>query len=103
MNTLSRQNSAPRGATLSFRGWLGEAPLRMLMNHPWITDRSDALVVSGGSGRAAREADGQFEHVPTCDPVAGVVRQFDAGHSEAMTAAARAYLDIPVRAGGALR
>lgn len=114
MNTLSRQNSAPRGATLSFMGWLGEAPLRMLMNHPWTTDRPDALAVSRGSGRAARmrtaidaiaarEADEQFEHVPTCDPVAGVVRPFDAGHTAALTVAARAHLDIPVHAGGALR
>jgi urocanate hydratase len=47
---------APRGATLSARTWLTEAPLRMLMNNldPEVAERPDDLVVYGGIGRAAR-------------------------------------------------
>src|SRR6187399_3715563 len=56
MNTLSRYVSAPRGATLSCRGWQQEAALRMLMNNldPEVAEQPDDLVVYGGSGRAAR-------------------------------------------------
>src|SRR4029079_10145066 len=47
---------APRGTTLSCKGWQQEAALRMLMNHldPEVAERPDALVVYGGTGRAAR-------------------------------------------------
>ncbi len=47
---------APRGTTLSCRGWQQEAALRMLMNNldPEVAERPDDLVVYGGSGRAAR-------------------------------------------------
>jgi urocanate hydratase len=47
---------APRGTTLSCKGWQQEAALRMLMNNldPDIAERPDDLVVYGGSGRAAR-------------------------------------------------
>src|SRR6476660_6233728 len=47
---------APRGTTISCRGWQQEAALRMLMNNldPEVAERPDDLVVYGGSGRAAR-------------------------------------------------
>lgn len=47
---------APRGTTLSCKGWQQEAALRMLMNNldPDVAERPDDLVVYGGSGRAAR-------------------------------------------------
>ena len=47
---------APRGATLSCKGWPQEAALRMLMNNldPEVAERPDDLVVYGGSGKAAR-------------------------------------------------
>src|SRR5712672_1258724 len=47
---------APRGATLSARSWLTEAPLRMLMNNldPEVAERPEDLVVYGGIGKAAR-------------------------------------------------
>ena len=47
---------APRGTTLSTRGWQQEAVLRMLMNNldPEVAENPDALVVYGGTGRAAR-------------------------------------------------
>jgi len=47
---------APRGPTLSCRGWQQEAALRMLMNNldPEVAERPDDLVVYGGAGKAAR-------------------------------------------------
>ncbi|OFW04659.1 MAG: urocanate hydratase [Acidobacteria bacterium RIFCSPLOWO2_02_FULL_67_36] len=56
MSILSRHVSAPRGTTLSCKGWPQEAALRMLMNNldPNVAERPDDLVVYGGSGRAAR-------------------------------------------------
>ena len=50
---------APRGRELSARGWLTEAPLRMLMNNldPEVAERPEDLVVYGGIGRAARNWD----------------------------------------------
>ena len=63
MNDLNHRPAgpirAPRGATLSARSWLTEAPLRMLMNNldPEVAERPDDLVVYGGIGRAARSWD----------------------------------------------
>ena len=56
MSTLSRHVSAPRGATITCKGWPQEAALRMLMNNldPEVAERPDDLIVYGGSGRAAR-------------------------------------------------
>src|SRR3954452_15019614 len=50
---------APRGTTLQTRGWQQEAVLRMLMNNldPEVAEDPDPLVVSGGTGRAARSWD----------------------------------------------
>ena len=47
---------APRGATLSCKGWVQEAALRMLMNNldPEVAERPEDLVVYGGTGKAAR-------------------------------------------------
>lgn len=55
MKTM-REIRAPRGAELSCRSWLTEAPLRMLMNNldPDVAERPAELVVYGGIGRAAR-------------------------------------------------
>ena len=48
--------SAPRGTTISCRGWHQEAALRMLHNNldPEVAERPEDLVVYGGSGKAAR-------------------------------------------------
>jgi urocanate hydratase len=53
----SRLIRAPRGATLTAKSWLTEAPLRMLMNNldPDVAERPSDLVVYGGIGRAARD------------------------------------------------
>jgi urocanate hydratase len=50
---------APRGATLSCKGWRQEAALRMLMNNldPDVAERPGDLIVYGGTGRAARSWD----------------------------------------------
>jgi urocanate hydratase len=47
---------APRGSTISCKGWIQEAALRMLMNNldPEVAERPDDLVVYGGTGKAAR-------------------------------------------------
>ena len=47
---------APRGSTISCRGWQQEAALRMLMNNldPDVAERPEDLVVYGGTGKAAR-------------------------------------------------
>jgi len=51
-----RRVVAPRGGTLSCKGWQQEAALRMLMNNldPDVAERPDDLVVYGGTGKAAR-------------------------------------------------
>ena len=55
----ARPVRAPRGTELSCRGWQQEAVLRMLMNNldPEVAENPDALVVYGGTGRAARSWD----------------------------------------------
>ena len=52
----ARVVTAPRGGTISCKGWQQEAALRMLMNNldPEVAERPDDLVVYGGTGRAAR-------------------------------------------------
>jgi urocanate hydratase len=53
----TRSIRAPRGATLSCKSWLTEAPLRMLMNNldAEVAENPQELVVYGGIGRAARD------------------------------------------------
>jgi urocanate hydratase len=48
---------APRGTTLTARGWQTEAPLRMLQNNldPDVAEHPEELVVYGGTGKAARD------------------------------------------------
>src|SRR5712671_4791534 len=48
---------AARGTTLSCRGWVQEAALRMLQNNldPEVAEKPEELVVYGGSGKAARD------------------------------------------------
>jgi urocanate hydratase len=52
----ARPVRAPRGASLSCKGWPQEAAMRMLMNNldADVAEDPDRLVVYGGSGRAAR-------------------------------------------------
>ncbi len=54
--TEARTVRAPRGTTLSCRGWVQEAALRMLMNNldPDVAEDPGHLIVYGGTGRAAR-------------------------------------------------
>ena len=50
---------APRGTSISCKGWHQEAALRMLMNNldPDVAERPADLVVYGGTGKAARNWD----------------------------------------------
>ncbi|MGA2263527.1 MAG: urocanate hydratase [Acidobacteriota bacterium] len=55
--TESKSNiRAPRGTTLSCKGWHQEAAMRMLMNNldEEVGERPDELIIYGGSGKAAR-------------------------------------------------
>ena len=54
--TQPRTIRAPRGTTISCKGWQQEAALRMLMNNldPEVAEHPEDLVVYGGTGRAAR-------------------------------------------------
>ncbi len=56
MRTTARHISAPRGTSLTCKGWPQEAALRMLMNNldPAVAENPDQLIVYGGTGRAAR-------------------------------------------------
>jgi urocanate hydratase len=56
MATATRIIRAPRGTSLTCKGWPQEAALRMLMNNldPDVAERPDDLVVYGGAGKAAR-------------------------------------------------
>src|SRR5438874_2536619 len=47
---------APRGTTISCKGWQQEAALRMLLNNldPEVAEKPEDLVVYGGTGKAAR-------------------------------------------------
>jgi urocanate hydratase len=55
----ARPVRAPRGTTLTCKGWPQEAAMRMLMNNldPEVAEHPDELIVYGGSGRAARSWD----------------------------------------------
>ncbi len=63
---------APRGSTLSCKGWQQEAALRMLMNNldPDVAERPGDLVVYGGTGRAARSW-------PAFDAIVASLRSLD--------------------------
>src|SRR5213078_4513398 len=52
----SRSIRAPRGTTLSCKGWHQEAALRCLMNNldREVAEKPDELIVYGGAGKAAR-------------------------------------------------
>src|SRR5262245_19082259 len=48
---------APRGTTLTCKGWHQEAALRMLINNldPDVAEKPEELIVYGDTGRAARD------------------------------------------------
>ncbi len=54
---MTRTIRAPRGGTLTARGWQTEAPLRMIQNNldPEVAEHPEDLVVYGGTGKAARD------------------------------------------------
>lgn len=55
-NTLAAIPKTPTGTTLTCKGWVQEAALRMLLNNldPEVAERPEDLIVYGGRGKAAR-------------------------------------------------
>ncbi len=53
---MSKVIRAPRGSSISCKGWHQEAAMRMLMNNldPEVAEKPQDLVVYGGTGKAAR-------------------------------------------------
>ena len=53
------KTKTPTGTTLSCKGWVQEAALRMLHNHldPDVAERPEDLIVYGGRGKAARNVE----------------------------------------------
>lgn len=64
---MSREIRAPKGNSLSCKGWHQEAALRMLMNNldPDVAEAPQDLIVYGGSGKAARDWD-SFDAIVSC-------------------------------------
>jgi len=57
MHDLDKRSiRAPRGTTLSCKGWIQEAAMRMLMNNldAEVAEKPEELIVYGGVGKAAR-------------------------------------------------
>src|SRR4029079_12283840 len=73
MTTAVRSIRAPRGTSLTCKGWPQEAALRMLMNNldPEVAERPDDLVVYGGTGRAPRAG-------KPSDAIVAALRELDA-------------------------
>ena len=55
-DTAQRTIRAPRGTTITCKGWIQEAAMRMLMNNldPEVGEKPEELIVYGGVGKAAR-------------------------------------------------
>src|SRR6266849_5583875 len=77
MTSATRIIRAPRGTSLTCKGWPQEAALRMLMNNldPDVAERPDDLVVYGGTGKAARSW-------PAFDAIVRALRALD--HDETL-------------------
>jgi urocanate hydratase len=56
MNTKNAPLKSPIGTKISCKGWHQEAAMRMLMNNldPDVAEKPEALIVYGGTGKAAR-------------------------------------------------
>lgn len=56
MNSGAINVAAPRGSSLTCKGWIQEAAMRMLMNNldPQVAEKPEELIVYGGRGKAAR-------------------------------------------------
>lgn len=53
---LKKMYKTPTGPSISCKGWIQEAALRMLLNNldPEVAERPEELIVYGGRGKAAR-------------------------------------------------
>ncbi|MCX7780206.1 MAG: urocanate hydratase [Negativicutes bacterium] len=66
-NAGKRVIRAPRGTSITCKGWQQEAALRMIMNNldPEVAEKPDDLIVYGGTGKAARNWE-CFEAIVKC-------------------------------------
>jgi urocanate hydratase len=69
---MTRVIRAPRGTTITCKGWQQEAAMRMLMNNldPDVAKDPDSLIVYGGRGRAAR-------NWPAFDAIIAALRELE--------------------------
>ncbi len=69
---MTRVIRAPRGTTITCKGWQQEAAMRMLMNNldPDVAKDPDNLIVYGGRGRAAR-------NWPAFDAIIAALRELE--------------------------
>jgi len=67
VKSVAREVRAPRGTTLTCKGWPQEAALRMLMNNldPEVAGDPAHLIVYGGTGKAARSWE-DFDLIVRC-------------------------------------
>ena len=87
----ARPVRAPRGTQLSCRGWQQEAALRMLMNNldPEVAENPDALVVYGGTGRAARSWAALRRHRPRAPRGSPTTRRCSSSRASRSASSAR--------------
>ncbi len=64
---------APRGTTLTCKGWIQEAAMRMLMNNldPEVAENPDELIVYGGIGKAARNWESYAQIIASLKKIRG--------------------------------
>src|SRR5688572_8252206 len=62
-----KKYKTPTGNTLSCKGWIQEAALRMLLNNldPAVAEKPEELIVYGGRGKAARNIE-SLDKIITC-------------------------------------
>jgi urocanate hydratase len=62
-----KKYKTPTGNTLSCKGWIQEAALRMLLNNldPAVAEKPEELIVYGGRGKAARNIE-SLDHIIAC-------------------------------------
>ncbi|RMF58997.1 MAG: urocanate hydratase [Calditrichaeota bacterium] len=67
MNVKYEPVRAPRGTSLSCKGWGQEAAMRMLMNNldPEVAEAPEKLIIYGGTGKAARNWEAYRQIVQT--------------------------------------
>ena len=94
MSTGPREVRAPRGSTITCKGWQQEAAMRMLMNNldPEVAERPEDLVVYGGTGKAARSW-------PAFDAIVRELQRLEDFLSDGIYVVPETVADLPPLAG----